>query len=329
MEDKKNKISVIIPVYNVANYLEKCVNSIIRQDYKNLQIILVDDGSTDNSGNICDNLSKKDDRIIVITKPNGGLSSARNAGMKIANGEYISFIDSDDFINTQTYSLAMSIFEKNSDVDLVEWDYRSVKEDDKDEENESIAEIFKIAEFSNKEEYITANLKYKKHIHIAWNKIFKSHVIKNYRFPIGKIHEDLFFTNEYMFNVKKAVYIPLKLHYYVQRNGSIVNQNITMRNLDGAEGLYQRHLLLKQRYSHLLLEDFRYALRYHLTKIKAVGKQKNDENKTIRLAFVNILLRYYDYVMQTEEISQSIKEDFILAKKDVYAFLKNYEIKED
>ena len=92
-------ISVIVPVYNVEKYLNKCVYSILNQSYRDLEIILVDDGSTDSSGRICDELSKLDPRILVVHKNNGGLSDARNAGMKIANGNYISFIDSDDYVD--------------------------------------------------------------------------------------------------------------------------------------------------------------------------------------------------------------------------------------
>lgn len=111
------KISVIVPVYNVEKYLSQCLDSIIHQTYKNLEIILVDDGSTDSSGLICDNYSQKDKRIKIIHKCQGGLSDARNAGLKIATGEYISFIDSDDFIDKNMYSILINNTQKyNSDI---------------------------------------------------------------------------------------------------------------------------------------------------------------------------------------------------------------------
>ena len=114
---EKIKISVIVPVYNVEKYLSQCLDSIIHQTYKNLEIILVDDGSTDSSGLICDNYSQKDKRIKIIHKCQGGLSDARNAGLKIATGEYISFIDSDDFIDKNMYSILINNTQKyNSDI---------------------------------------------------------------------------------------------------------------------------------------------------------------------------------------------------------------------
>lgn len=114
---KRSKISVIVPVYNVEKYLSKCVESILNQTYKDIELILVDDGSLDNSGNICDNYAKNDNRIKVIHKENGGLSSARNAGLDIASGEYISFVDSDDWIDENTYEeLVKKIVTTNADI---------------------------------------------------------------------------------------------------------------------------------------------------------------------------------------------------------------------
>lgn len=121
-------ISTIIPVYNVDNYLPKCVDSIINQTYKNLEIILVDDGSLDRCPDICDEYAKKDKRIIVIHKKNGGLSDARNAGLEIAKGEYISFIDSDDYINEHMYEDMLSAIE-NVDADLCICGYDRVNDD--------------------------------------------------------------------------------------------------------------------------------------------------------------------------------------------------------
>ena len=107
-------VSVIVPVYNVEKYLERCINSIIQQSYNNLEIILIDDGSTDASGKICDEYKEKDDRIIVIHKENGGLSDARNAGIKIFTGEYVTFIDSDDYVSKNMVSNMLDILEKSS-----------------------------------------------------------------------------------------------------------------------------------------------------------------------------------------------------------------------
>ena len=117
MENINDLISVIVPVYNVEKYLVQCINSILNQTIKNLEIILVDDGSLDNSGKICDEFSKKDDRIVAIHKENNGLSSARNAGLEIANGNYIGFVDSDDWLDEHMYEILLKLIkENNSDI---------------------------------------------------------------------------------------------------------------------------------------------------------------------------------------------------------------------
>ncbi len=133
------KISVIVPIYKVENYLHRCVDSIINQTYTNLEIILVDDGSPDNCPMICDKYVKKDSRIRVIHKKNGGLSDARNAGINIATGEYIGFVDSDDYISLHFYQRLMNVM-KVSDSDIVECEIKKFKDNDKiyDIENKPI-----------------------------------------------------------------------------------------------------------------------------------------------------------------------------------------------
>ena len=115
----KERISVVVPVYNVEQYLEKCVNSIINQTYKNLEIILVDDGATDKSGKLCDELAKLDNRIMVYHKKNGGLSDARNYGVERATGDYIGFVDSDDYIDAEMYEKLYEALKKEN-VDVAE-----------------------------------------------------------------------------------------------------------------------------------------------------------------------------------------------------------------
>ena len=124
---EKPLISVIVPIYKVEKYLNKCVKSIINQTYKNLEIILVDDGSPDNCGKICDKLAERDDRIRIIHKKNGGLSSARNAGIEIANGEYIGFVDSDDYIDNDMFeTLYNNIKDNNADLSIIGYQIETI-----------------------------------------------------------------------------------------------------------------------------------------------------------------------------------------------------------
>ena len=178
-------ISIIIPVYNVEKYLERCVKSVINQTYKNLEIILVDDGAKDNSGKMCDELSKLDSRIKVIHKENGGLSDARNFGLKIATGDYIGFVDSDDYIADDMYeTLYYTIKNNNADISIVSF-YEMYKEKVIGVRDSGNLEILSKQE-AMKELLIDTKIQ-----SYAWNKLFKKELFNDLKFPTGKNFEDI------------------------------------------------------------------------------------------------------------------------------------------
>ena len=178
-------VSIIVPVYNVEKYLSKCIDSILAQTYKNLEIILVDDGSKDNSGTICDEYSKKDKRIKIIHKPNGGISDVRNHGLKIATGDYIGFVDSDDYIAEDMFETLVSLLEKNdADISIVSfYEYYNGKLIGV-RENENV-------EIMNKVEAIKELLIDRKIQSYTWNKLFKKELFDGLQFPVGKNFEDI------------------------------------------------------------------------------------------------------------------------------------------
>ena len=187
----KGKISVIIPVYKVEPYLDKCIQSVVNQSYKNLEIILVDDGSPDNCPLMCDEWAKRDSRIKVIHKKNGGLSSARNAGLDIAEGDYIAFVDSDDWLDLSMYNDMMNIIE-NYDVDFVAGKINCYIE--KENIYKSFMEyhdcyIIKTDQILKKEQYQKMILS--KQIESAsWNKLYKRPLIDKLRFKDNRLYED-------------------------------------------------------------------------------------------------------------------------------------------
>ena len=218
---EKPLISVIVPIYQVEKYLEQCLDSILNQTYRNLEIILIDDGSPDRCGDICDRYASLDSRIKVIHQPNAGLSAARNAGMDIATGEYISFIDSDDYIDSHFYEKMEQGFQ----------DYPE-------------APIITCLAYQNEEGYITPYT----HINtnqpefhstltfcedcilgkmsvVVWNKLFRSELMKDIRFRVGRIFEDSLFMHDLSPILKQypgdVVVIPHNLYYYRIRQGSI------------------------------------------------------------------------------------------------------------
>ena len=221
---KEPLVSVIVPVYKVQQYLVKCVKSITEQTYKNLEIILVDDGSPDDCPKMCDDFAKKDKRIKVIHKQNGGLSDARNAGTDIATGDFVMYVDSDDYLELNTIEvLYNNLVETDSDVSFSE--YAFVYEDD---EGKKITEN-KLMTYSKKELVHCFSKPGAVYFTVAWCKLFKREIVGDIRFPVGKLHEDEFTTYKILFNANKVVRTNSTLYRYLQRSGSIM-QNKTVKN---------------------------------------------------------------------------------------------------
>ena len=205
-------ISVIIPIYNVEQYINQCLQSICMQSYKNLEIILVDDGSSDHCPEMCDEWAEKDSRIHVIHKKNGGLSEARNVGISCAKGEYIAFVDSDDWVEKDLYQKLWNELHKNNAQIAA---CRIVKVFEATSEEQKIYSEQKI--FTSKEALQTL-LKGQDFCAVAWNKLYRRKCICRIDFPVGKTHEDEFWTYQVFGKAKTIVKIERKLYYYFQRH---------------------------------------------------------------------------------------------------------------
>ena len=219
-------ISVIVPVYNVSVYLRKCIDSIINNSYRKLEIILVDDGSTDDSGKICDLYAQKDGRIKVIHKKNGGLSSARNAGLDIATGDYISFIDSDDYISNNMYQLMISAAE-HENADIVQCG--AVRVDEKGNQSAAFhVENWKMEYDEIVDKYYTSTM-----IPVMLcNKIFKRDLIASRRMVEGRNNEDTMFMADILPYIKKFLSIENICYFYLKRSSSIMESNFSEKKFD-------------------------------------------------------------------------------------------------
>ena len=231
-------VSVIIPVYNVEQFLNKCVESVLNQTYKNLEIILIDDGSTDESAEKCDILEKRDERIKVIHKPNGGLSDARNAGLNIATGKYYSFIDSDDFV-TDDMIESMLNSAQNHSCEI------------------AICNMIRYSEQSNvkpfycpvdKEQVLMGNKKFLTlNQPSVCNKLFKAELFEGIRFPKSKYYEDTFVYHELLYRSKNVVLTGKESYWYLERGNSIVGgEQYTDRYFDFIEAVNSRMEFLLQ-----------------------------------------------------------------------------------
>ncbi|REC32093.1 glycosyl transferase family 2 [Enterococcus pseudoavium] len=222
------EISIIVPVYNVEKYLEKCINSILKQTFTDFELILVDDGSPDNSGAICDQYAEKDARVKVIHKENGGLSDARNAGIEVAKGKYLGFVDSDDYIADDMYGLLYNnIVKEGADMSIC--GIYDVYEGKKPIEKERI-----IKTVSSLEAMILIFEGNNISVH-AVNKLYKREVFKDVRYPVGKYHEDSFVIVDILDSCDKVVIDSIQKYYYIHRSDSINTEKFSMKQFDFIE----------------------------------------------------------------------------------------------
>ena len=219
-------ISVIVTAYNIAPYLERGVNSILQQTYRNLEIILVDDGSTDEGGRICDRLAEKDDRLTVIHKENRGPGDARNVGMDIAKGTFIGFVDGDDWIDADMYERMLgAALAQQADMAICR--YRRVYRDHTEDASTDRVAVLEGQEalqyyVEEREEYDIQNA--------AWNKLYRGEILEDMRFSVGKWYEDVVFSAKALSRAAKCVYLDSAAYnYIIDREGSIMNVRINSR----------------------------------------------------------------------------------------------------
>ncbi len=209
-------ISIIVPIYNVEEYLEKCVDSILNQTYKNLEIILVNDGSSDDSINICNRYEKEDSRVKVIHKQNGGMSDARNTGMKIASGKYIGFVDSDDYIKEDMIENLYNLLQKNNaDISICAYELLDKNKTPSVKLNGEVYSFNNIDAIQEllKSKFITSH---------CWNKLYKKQLWENVQFPIGRKFEDMAVMHLVFEKAEKIVYKNEIEYYYIKRSNSIM-----------------------------------------------------------------------------------------------------------
>ena len=239
-------ISIIVPIYKVEAYLDTCVQSIVDQTYTNLEIILVDDGSPDNCGAMCDVWAKKDDRIKVVHKENGGLSDARNAGMAVATGTYIGFVDSDDYIHATMYETLYAAMKENG-AQIAECDRANFSDDQPPVVFDEIgASDAYTAEKALAELIVDGVFR-----QTVWNKLYTREVIGDVLFPVGKTNEDEFWTYRVFGAANTVVHVTAPLYFYYQRSDSIIH-TYNAKRLHCLEALKQRDVYVREHYPALI-----------------------------------------------------------------------------
>jgi glycosyltransferase involved in cell wall biosynthesis len=293
---EKQLISVIVPVFNVEEYLPKCLDSILCQTYKNLEIIIVNDGSTDNSAQICEEHARRDSRIKIIHKKNGGLSSARNAGLDIATGEYIGFVDSDDFIEKNMYEDMLNEMLKYS-ANLVICNYFPGGEIKYPCEKSMLANVDIIFRLYLKD-CVQA---------FAWNKLYSKKIFNEIRYTEGILFEDMDIFLPTLEKAKKIILLNNKLYHYIKRENSIVHSSFNPNQVKCLDIIESHKGYLGGVYDNLIKERSMFLCWWLLCKKKGIEKKYLER-------FVKTIRKNKPYFPLTGKV------DFLLLRMLAYGF---------
>ena len=275
-------ISVIVPVYKVEKYLDRCVQSIVDQTFRNLEIILVDDGSPDNCPAMCDAWAAKDSRIKVIHKENGGSGLARNVALNIAEGQYVGFVDSDDYIAPHMYEYLLGLMTDN--IDIVECNYKETFDN-----HVSFLEGDNMAH----QEYSTYEA-LSNHINdtlfrqIIWNKLYRRKTIDGIRFPAGSLIDDEFWTYRVIANARKLVHTSCKMYAYRQQPESVMHLSFSLPRLQAVDAKCQRLILLQEKFPELVPQA-RINLWYtclHMGQMSLLHMEEAEKNQAFEKLYV-------------------------------------------
>lgn len=312
MVDQTALISVIIPIYNVERYLYQCIESVLRQSYKNIEIILIDDGSTDESGKICDEFSKKDERIIVIHQKNQGIAEVRNRGVREARGEYIFWIDSDDYVSEDIIEeLYNNVVQCEADISICNYTQGSERKYHFElDKCEGQMECF---DYKRGLELIYESSHFSFIMAASWAKLIKKSLYEGLNYPSGKIFEDIYMSHKLIRKCQKIVYTDKVMYYYYQWPASILGKKLYIEKLDylGAfeERIHFFHELnlpeleekARLQYLHALMWEYSRAkdILHNRMMVKHIKKEYRKyytfgtENKEVRHETKGYMLGFY------------------------------------
>jgi glycosyltransferase involved in cell wall biosynthesis len=304
------KVSIIVPIYKVEKYLKRCVESLLDQSYRNLEIILVNDGSPDNCGLMVDELAKLDSRIIPVHKENGGLSDARNLGMQYVTGNSTAFVDSDDWVDPHFISQLVDHSLKYG-ADVVQsaffYAYPGYLLYDDRFYSENNPPLLLDNQTLMKELVINERVK-----NFAWGKLYKTDLIRDLPFKKGVLFEDVFWAHQVMQRVNRYVILHDPMYYYFQREDSIVSA-YTPKNLDILRGLKERHLVIEKHYKELINESYRMLLRTHMIHYNLLLANRNKDRKGhFRKGIRSFLKENYQQLRVSVGKDRSLKWQFYL-----------------
>lgn len=330
----EDRISVIIPVYNVEKYVSYCLDSIINQTYKNLEIIIVNDGSTDTSAEICKKYSKKDNRIIYISQENGGLAAARNAGLKLVTGEFICFLDSDDYIHPDFISYLYNLLKEHY-ADISECDFMRISAEaagnflsiiEKENDLREVKELEGNNIDALCELYGPRLNPYVKKV-VVWNKMYRKELFNNITFPVGKLHEDEFTTYQILYKIQKIVSSNRILHAYIQTGNSIMRQAIKQKRIDDNLMSYMEAIRFFKSKNNNELEAkckrryLEYCLELAAKAKRGNGEEREEQVENLKQEFLKRYIEYMDFINQNTKSNEEM--ELVRSLEEAYKNIKN------
>ncbi|MCT2160841.1 glycosyltransferase family 2 protein [Granulicatella adiacens] len=300
------KISIIVPVYNVEQYLERCVESLMSQSYKNIEILLINDGSTDNSGKLCDEIAKRDSRITVYHKENGGLSDARNYGVDKATADFVGFVDSDDYVDEDMYEVLLSnLLKYDAEISFCRlydvYNDQVLKDESKNEPY-----------LMTSEEAIKMVLEAKIFSVTAVNKLYKKSLFNQIRFEKGKIAEDAFLMVDLLSRCQKIAATEVHKYYYMHRENSITTQKFTPKFLNVIEAYEKNAKIVAEKYPNLQYQaDTRICWAYFYV-LDRLLKDEAYKDSALEAQLIQNLKKYKKFILGNSLFNNKRKLSFLL-----------------
>ena len=315
MNHSEDLISIIVPVYNVEKYLDRCVQSLLAQTYKNFEIILINDESPDNCPQLCDEYGKRHSNISIIHQKNSGLSGARNAGIEKAIGKYITFVDSDDYVDNEFLSVLKNGIDSDVDILISICSYIRLSQSDtapklNRENNWRLIDDFEAMDMLLSNQTRTT----------AWGKLYSKDLFKDNKFPIGRLYEDMFIMPTLFRAAKKIAVSTQELYFYCQDGESITRSKFNYKMLEMIDALKVWNDHVKLYYPKLIEKAKCHYFSTIITFCQFLSKKTDDYGQSRYMLFKNEITEAYSLILESKYISKGIKLKVILLKYRLFKF---------
>ncbi len=313
------KISVIIPAYNVEKCIEKCVNSILDQSFSDFEILLVDDGSKDSTPKICDELANKDSRITVIHKENGGLSDARNAGIRKSVGKYLAFIDGDDIVEKEYLQELYRLIKLEDDIWVSIVGGVAFGENSKPKGNKAT-----FSKVTTSEEIVRKICLCDGIDHTAWGKLFLAELWKDFKYPVGKLYEDYLTTYRVLSKADKIAYSDAKMYFYIQHNESIMHMKCSEKTLAVLDVADQETEFMLKTWPNISDEIMNLKVRVYLKNLQQILNSGMDDFPDYQIRIIKFIKTNSGYLLKSKKIRKAEKVKILSLLISKKLFLKLY-----